>query len=227
MDDVGAKTAAVDFVGFHIGYGETVAREQRLERGERVVFQMLVADRVEGVAFQDQRQIMHFDDPGAIFHQQAGDIGDELIGIFEIVEHGDGGDDAKLFTGDEPGGEEVGNDAIGAVGGFAGEIFGRLESDAADAFGGVRAQEGTVVAADIEDAIAAAESGKVRGFFGDVREGGAHGGADAGLVPVMGIEPFGRGGVAQLREAASAAEKKIERDARPAVAIGKSAKLET
>ena len=153
---------------------------------------MLVADGVEGVAFEDQRQIMHFDDPGAVFHQQAGDIGDKLIGIFEVVEHGDGSDDAKFFTGDEAGGEEIGNDAIGAVGGFAGEIFGRLESDAADAFGGVGAQESTVVAADVEDAIAFAEAGKVRGFFGDVREGGAHGGADAGFVPVVGIEPFGR-----------------------------------
>ena len=144
-----------------------------------------------------------------------------MVGIFEIVEHGDGSDDAKFFAGYEPGGEKIGNDAVGAVGGFTGEIFGWLETDAADSFDGVRAQECAVVAADVQDAIAAAESGKMRGFFGDVRERGAHGGADAGFIPVVAIEPFGRRGVAQLREAAIATEKQIERDARPAVAIGR------
>jgi hypothetical protein len=112
---------------------------------------------------------MHLDDPYAFLVQEAGHVGDERVWILKIVKHGDGSDDAELLSVDRPRGKKIVHDAVGAGGRFGHQIFGRFKANAPDSFDVVGTKQGSVIAADVEDAIAAIQSGEARGFGGDVR----------------------------------------------------------
>ena len=115
--------------------------------------------------------------------------------------------------------EEIRHDAIGSGGRFARQIFRGFETYSADIIIIVRTQQRPVVAADVQHAVSRMQARKMRGASRDIRQRRAHRGADSGLVPIMGIEPFRRSGVPQLRQAAVAAKQQIQWHARPALAV--------
>ena len=98
MDDIYAQTAAIHRIGFRVGDNQAVTLQKRFQGRQGVVFEMLMTDRVECVARQNLRQIMHFDDPHAFLEQHAGHVRHKIVGIFEIVKHGDRGNHAKAFA---------------------------------------------------------------------------------------------------------------------------------
>src|ERR1700722_4688457 len=179
VDDVHAQAAAIHVVSFGVSNDQAVALQQRFQGGQRVILQMFVANRIEGVARENLGQVMHFDNPDAFLVQETGYVGNERVRVFKIVEHSNRSDDAELFPMHRLSREEIVHDAVGSDGSFRQQIFGRLETNAPDSFDVVRTKQGSVVAADVEDAIAAIQARKSRGFSGDVREGPAHGGADS------------------------------------------------
>jgi hypothetical protein len=65
---VDAKPSAIHLVGLDVRHQQTVARQQRLWRAERIVFEMFVADRRKRVALQSHGQMVHLNYPNAFFH---------------------------------------------------------------------------------------------------------------------------------------------------------------
>src|SRR5208282_4663562 len=151
------------------------------------------------------------DDPYAVFREDAGGIGDESVRTLQVVEHGDGSDDPELLAGNRSRAEKIVDDAIGAVGGsFSRQVFGRFEAHAFYPRGFVGAEQRSVIAADIQNVVAAAKRDEFRRFARDVGKRLAHRAIHAGLVPVAAIEPVARRGVAKLEKRAIGAKDDLE-----------------
>ena len=217
VPDVRPQASTVDVVQFHVNDLEPAQVQQVLERRQGVVFEVLVADVAELVRLQHQGEVAHLDDPKPLRVHHALDVGDELVGVLEVVEHGDARDDlratsAKIRIGLERFGLEISDHQfVGDLPREDGQVLRRIEADLPDPSRFVAGKKSPVVAADIHDGISLMQVDERLRLVGDVCEGVPHRLVRPGPVPVVPVHRFPGDGVLELQEPASAADHQRER----------------
>ena len=150
---------------------------------------MLVAYRVVRRHRQHRGNVALLEDPDAVVGEDVGDLLEEGLGVFQIVEHGDRGDDTRLSIAhggaDSCGGEEVGHqlDVRRIV---IPELDSRgIHAEERGADGAVSLKEGAVVAPDIDDEIARAGRHARQGSTDDAAQMFDHPHVQAGPIAVV------------------------------------------
>ena len=97
--DVGSEASAIDVVQLGIDDSQVnCLASKKLKAIRRVVFKVLVADIADLILLEHQGQITHLNDPQPIRIHGVSNIRTNLLRIFQIVEHGDAGDDFGPMT---------------------------------------------------------------------------------------------------------------------------------
>ena len=186
---------------------EPGGRQHPLDHGERVVLEMLVADRVEAVHLEHRRHVRELADPDPVGRQGLRDVCDERRRALEVVEHRDARDDpgpaVGIPLGERGVGEEVADHVVALGHGVPRHVRGvhpeeRHLSRSID----IPVEERAVVAADVDDEIARPKAAHGLGRQArDLVEVLGHRPVDPAAVPVRAVENRAGNGVAELEKA--------------------------
>ncbi len=95
IPDENSIASPIDIIELHIGYREVMKIQQILERPQGVVLQVFVTNIANIVLFQHEWQVAHLHDPQSVRIHNLLDIRNELVGVFQIIEHSDRSHDLR------------------------------------------------------------------------------------------------------------------------------------
>lgn len=167
-----------------------------------------MADSVESVPFKREGHVHHLDDKDTLVVEALADIGDEGVGVVEVVEHADGRDRLGLSLPEGSGpralAEEIDDDFRRSFLAVFVKVARRFEAHRVQPGNFVTAQQGAVVCADVDNEIAGLQVGGIRSIGSDVCQFVGHRLVDSGAIPVISVHGLTRYRMPKLEQAASA-----------------------
>src|SRR4051794_8793308 len=99
MPDIHTNAATIQVCGFNVDDLEAITLQELPERQQCVILKVLVANVVKGVDLEHRRQIVHLDNPEALWIKTGPRIANKSVGVFQVIKHRNAGDDFGTLAG--------------------------------------------------------------------------------------------------------------------------------